>query len=198
MRDLNECTAEVFRRGEKRIRERRKNRIRVLAVCIPICLIAAIWSVMSLPAMIPLKEAYDRTHAPGAAVGNAGMDQSCPYTAVEIQDAGLFPEEHNGKVTDSAAVAEMFCAIHSLFSTRDGDNQNLIENFPALEEDEHRDLTESPGKSRGYTIAFTADDSSQAVYYLSGNTLVDVNTKETISLSDTQAAGLMAALGISE
>ena len=71
MRDLNECTAEVFRRSEQRIRERRRTRHRVLAVCIPVCLIAAVWSVMSLPAMTPLMNAYRPNQTTGEAAGNA-------------------------------------------------------------------------------------------------------------------------------
>lgn len=57
MRNLEECTAEVFRRGGQRIKERRKKRRRVLALCIPICLIAAVWSAMGLPAMTRTGEA---------------------------------------------------------------------------------------------------------------------------------------------
>ncbi|MDE6413378.1 MAG: hypothetical protein K2K42_05795, partial [Eubacterium sp.] len=49
MRELNACTAEVFRRSEKRIKERRRMRRRALALCIPLCLIVTIWSVSILP-----------------------------------------------------------------------------------------------------------------------------------------------------
>lgn len=54
MRELNECTAEVFRRSEKRIKERRRTRNRVLICCIPLCLIITIWSVTILPGIAPL------------------------------------------------------------------------------------------------------------------------------------------------
>ncbi len=57
MRELNECTAEVFRRSEKRIKERKRNRNRILALCIPFCLIVTVWSVMIRPAMMPTKQA---------------------------------------------------------------------------------------------------------------------------------------------
>lgn len=50
MRELNECRAEVFCRSENRIKERRKRRNHVLAWCIPLCLLIALWSVTSLPA----------------------------------------------------------------------------------------------------------------------------------------------------
>ena len=51
MRDLNECKAEVFRRSEKRIKERRKIRNRALALCIPLCLLILLSSSM-IPGML--------------------------------------------------------------------------------------------------------------------------------------------------
>lgn len=53
MRELNECKAEVFRRSDNRIKERRRNRNRILAMCIPLCLVLTIFSVMMLPGMLP-------------------------------------------------------------------------------------------------------------------------------------------------
>lgn len=58
MKELNECTAEVFRRSEKRINERKRNFIRILALCIPFCMIVTVWSVLIRPAMMPAGEAY--------------------------------------------------------------------------------------------------------------------------------------------
>lgn len=58
MKELNECMAEVFRRSEKRINERRRTFIRILALCIPFCMIVTVWSVIIRPAMMPAGEAY--------------------------------------------------------------------------------------------------------------------------------------------
>ena len=52
MRELNECKAEVFRRSDNRIKERRRKFNRVLALCVPLCLILTIFSVTILPAMM--------------------------------------------------------------------------------------------------------------------------------------------------
>lgn len=204
MRELNDCTAEVFRRGEKRIKERRRNRNRVLALCIPICLIITVWPAMNLSAMVLAGETSDMAQAAENIVGDVNGSLACPYVSVEIQDAGLFPEEHSGRVTDTAAVAEMFQAIHSLFAEIDGEGQDVNGNLPSSEispaevDNANYDLTESTSNWKGYTIIFTTEDGSQAVYYLSGNTLVDVNANETIFLSDAQVAGLLDVLGISE
>lgn len=195
MRELNECTAEVFRRSEKRIKERRRNRVRVLAVCIPICLIVAVWSAIVFPGMMPGMETSDLAQY-AEVVEYAERD--LVFIAVEIQDAGLFPEEHDGRVTDPAAVAEMFHAIHSLFADVDGNGQNAGVNLPAAEDNACYDQIESANTWRVCTITFTAEDGLQAVYVLSENTLVDVNGNKTIFLSDAQAAELLAVFGISE
>ena len=39
VRSLDECKAEVFRRSERRIKERKRIRNRALALCIPLCLL---------------------------------------------------------------------------------------------------------------------------------------------------------------
>ena len=62
MRELNECKAEVFRRSENRIEERRRKFNRVLALCVPLCLILTIFSITILPAMMPA----GKDMAPGA------------------------------------------------------------------------------------------------------------------------------------
>lgn len=207
MRNLDECTAEVFRRGEQRIRERRRNRNRVLALCIPACLIVAALSAINLPAGIPEGAAGDRAQTAEEMSGGAPESASCPYTAVEIQDAGLFENEYFEEVTDRLAVAELFGAVNSIFAdasenlpaSEDSSAESFpAENPPADAANENQAQTESAGTWKGCTITFTAEDGSQAVYHLSENTLVNVTTNETVFLSNAQTAGLMAVLGISE
>ena len=56
MREINECTAEVFRRSEKRIKERKRNRNRILMCCIPLLICITVFSTAILPAMMPAKK----------------------------------------------------------------------------------------------------------------------------------------------
>ena len=204
MRELDECTAEVFRRGEQRIKERRRKRGRVLAVCIPVCLIAAVWSAGVFPPAMLETEGNDRAQAAEGALGSAPESAACPYTAVEIQAAGMRPAEHDGKVTDRLAVAEMFQTVQSLFADADGKFQDVSENRPAGEAcpTDQANMgdaqTEFASTWKGCTITFTAEDGSRGVYRLSGGALVNAATGETVFLSDSQAAGLMAVLGLSE
>ena len=86
MRELNECKAEVFRRSDNRIKERRRKFNRVLALCVPLCLILTIFSITILPAMMPA----GKDMAPGAdgLLGNA--------TSGDRGDQGNNKEDGNG------------------------------------------------------------------------------------------------------
>ncbi len=59
MRDLNECKTEVFRRSSERIAERRKMQHRILALCIPLCLVAVISAGSFSFLFSPLKAAKE-------------------------------------------------------------------------------------------------------------------------------------------
>ena len=213
MRELDECTAEVFRRGAERIKARKRKRNRVLAVCIPVCLIAAAWSAINLPGMT-LAEGTGQDRFTGESAGNAPESVTCPYTAAEVQTAGGIVPEHYEEVTDRLAVAELYGAVNSLFADAAGNDRDASGNLPASEDSSaeifpqenppadasngEQAQLESAGTWKGCTITFTAGDGSRAVYCLSGNTLVNAETKEAIILSDSQTAGLMDVLGILE
>lgn len=197
MREINECTAEIFRRSEKRIKERRRNRNRILALCIPSCLIVIVWSVMILPEMMPAMRIKENAAEETIGYAEAIVCGCCSYTAVEIQNFDLVPEYYE-EVTDKVAVTKIFSAVHSLLTDVDGSYQNADENYNANEANGHNDLTGPTSKLKGYTIIFTTEDGLQTVYNLSKNTLLNVNTNETAVLSDAQVAELMTVLGISE
>lgn len=74
MRDLDECRAEVFRRSESRIKERRRKRSRMLAICIPLVFCVAAYSIFILPAMLPVQ----KSHMPGdTTFENTGSSYGC-------------------------------------------------------------------------------------------------------------------------
>lgn len=54
MREINEITAEVFRRSDERIKERKRNRNRIIMCCIPFLICITVFSVAILPAMMPV------------------------------------------------------------------------------------------------------------------------------------------------
>ena len=56
MREINEITAEVFRRSDKRIKERKRNRNRIIMRCIPFLICITVFSATILPAMMPAND----------------------------------------------------------------------------------------------------------------------------------------------
>lgn len=192
MREINECTAEVFRRSEKRIQRRKRNRNHILTLCFSFCLIVTAWTVV-LPAM--MSNLIKKSETAPEMVGDGSESFDCTYTAVEIQNDDLLPE-HCEKVTDEAAVAKIFSAIDSLFEEVGRTDQN-----GGAETNEGDGNLAQPGSTspwKSYTITFTTEDGSQTVYNLSGNSLLNVDTNETVVLSDNQVAELMTVFGISE
>ncbi len=69
MRNFEERKAEVFRRSENRIIERKRNRNHLLAWCVPMCLILTVWSVTILPAMMAV---MGNARGAGSESGNKG------------------------------------------------------------------------------------------------------------------------------
>lgn len=220
MKEIREYTAEVFRRSEKRIKDRKRNRRRMLLLCIPFFLVMTAVSAMILPALIPARSAHDNAaelvlgseskgNANGTVVnadandnaseGMTGEDAgSLAYTVVEIRDVGL-SLDHSEKVTDQAVVMSLFGTIQALFADIEGAGQSVSESA-AENEDVAQDPTEtdSAGKWKNNTIIFTAEEGLQTVYRLRGNILSSDSTNEKAVLSDAQVAELLAVFGILE
>ncbi len=68
MRNFEERKAEVFRRSENRIKERRRSFKRMLAFCIPLCLIVTVLSVTMLYGILP--SGKDSVSETGKQIGN--------------------------------------------------------------------------------------------------------------------------------
>lgn len=101
MREINECTAEVFRRSKKRIKERKNMWIRTLAICIPLCLVAAICVGVFLPNTTTVVDATDL------------MANITPYPPKPQEDLS----EQNVKATDFAV---------RLFQANEKNGENVL------------------------------------------------------------------------
>lgn len=187
MRGLSECKAEVFRRSENRIKEGRKKRNRVIALCIPLVLFITAYSVMILPAMMPAGEANHNGHGEMYGESANGSDV-CSYTEVVIRNADS-PDGESQRVTDKAAVTEMFEAIFSL----DGEI-----GAGAIAANESEQQIENAGRLTGCIITFITDDGLKTVYTLNKNELLNVSANTKIILTDAQVTELKATLGISD
>ena len=189
MKDMNEYKAEVFFRSEKRIKERRKKRNRILTICIPLCMVIIMGSVMLLPTMRMAKKAN------GSYAGFDGNSTNgsyvCSYTEAVIRNG---TNTDSRIISDKVEVTEIFTAIFNLYGVADKAEQESDYYEYAVE-----DFPEYSGTTlNGYVITLRTEEGSETVYVLDGNKLLNVDEDMKIILTDSQLAELKEVLGILE
>ncbi len=195
MRDFNECKAEIFRRMDNGIKERKRKRNRILAYCVPLCLCLVIFSVTMFLEMLSI--GTDNAEAEGTIdEGNTNLD--CVYARVEIQNNKQFPE-HYEDIRDENKIISIHTLITDLFRNNIGTDTTDKE---ATEDCFDGNTTENTANSEkwdyNYSIIFTAGDGTVYVYELRGEMLIDVNTNTEIDLSAEQLGELRVTLGLTE
>lgn len=190
MRELNECTAEVFRRSDERIKRTKKVRKRVLTVCVPLCLFAMVMSAALLPPVLGTKKSdYDTSNG----------SYYCSFVKAEIKGT-----DGSRKVDDVLEVIDIYFTVYDMFN----DGEEKAE--PSLKEDvlsggtaEEYLVGAEYGADFGfakyeYNIIFYTAWGDEAVYTLCGNALTDNATGETLTLTDEQTETLLRMIGAKE
>lgn len=124
MREINECTAEVFRRSEKRIKERKRNRNRILMCCIPLLICITVFSTAILPAMMPAKKGENLSDNCSDMAGNAD-GTNVAYVSVEVINVGTATQSSILK-DDADEVAQICYTLQSSFVNSGGDNKESV------------------------------------------------------------------------
>ena len=198
MREINECTAEVFRRSEKRIKERKRNRNRILAFCIPLCLIVTVWSIMILPAIMPANKS---NNAAGEGMDMAGSvdGTAAAYVRVEVMSTGTAMQSAILK-DDADEVAQIYYTVQSSFVNSGGGNKESAkeETEDDALTDENKDYSQSgtTNLSSGFRIIFSTENGAQTIYSLSGDKLINETTKQETILAEDQRSNLLNMLGL--
>lgn len=172
MRNFEERKAEILRRSEERIKERRKSRRRILACCVPLCLCIAILTAIYVPKK---KEKSGNTN-------NYGYSQPAeefPYTSLELVG-------NDTELNNTADIKDIYEIINSAFesdgaSSAQNDGKGVVNG--SNKSKSQRDTYDTNAL---YTFKFSSSDGKQAVYTLSGNTLTDETTKNAAAISDEQ------------
>ena len=197
MREINECTAEVFRRSEKRIKERKRNRNRILAFCIPLCLIVTVWSIMILPAMMPASKS-DNNAGEGMDIMGSVDGTDASFVRVEIMSIGTATQSTIQK-DDATEVAQIYSTLQSSFVNSGGGNKESVDEEAvddALTENKDYSQSGTTNLSSGFRIIFTTDNGAQTIYSLSGDKLINEKTKQETILTEDQRSNLMNMLGL--
>ena len=198
MREINECTAEVFRRSEKRIKERKRNRNRILAFCIPLCLIVTVWSIMILPAMMPASKS-DNNAGEGMDIMESVDGTAAAYVRVEVMSTGTATQSAILK-DDADEVAQIYYTVQSSFVNSGGGNKESAREEAEDDAltDENKDYSQSgtTNLSSGFRIIFTTENGAQTIYSLSEDKLINETTKQETILTKDQRTNLLNMLGL--
>ena len=210
MRNLEDCKAEVFRRSEERIKERKRKRNRVLACCIPLCLLLVAGGLYIRPLLEPVDESMkwgDTSKISDRELGGLdGTSFGCvaKYSSVMITE-GTGSMAVSGTVTDTENVEELRSFLATYFDMSgttvkeemaDGTDGTSTGNplFGIADGDTIREeLEEKYGLEEplaDYTLVFRMSTGEEAVFRLHENHLYNEENGCVVKLSDAMSAEL--------
>ena len=198
MRNFDERKAEIFRRSENRIKERKRNRNRILALCVPLCLIVTVWSIMILPAMMPASKS-DNNAGEGMDIMGSVDGTAAAYVRVEVMSTGTATQSAILK-DDADEVAQIYYTVQSSFVNSGGGNKESAKEEAEDDAltDENKDYSQSgtTNLSSGFRIIFSTENGAQTIYSLSGDKLINETTKQETILAEDQRSNLLNMLGL--
>jgi len=198
MRNFEERKAEVFRRSENRIKERKRNRNRIMAMCIPLCLVITVWSIMILPAMLPANKSNNSAGEGMDIMGGVDGTEAA-FVRVEVVSTGTATQSSIQK-DDVNEVAQIYYSVQSSFVNSGGGNKESAkeeaEDDVLTEENKDYSQSGTTNLSSGYRIIFTTENGAQTTYLLTGDKLVNEATKQETILTEDQRSNLLNMLGL--
>ena len=202
MRNLMECQAEVFRRSEKRIKERKQRRKHVLMACIPLVLCLGVFSVIdstNLKISTPTSNGSMDLYSAGAQEIQT-ESQSFVCSLAEIQVTGPDFSKTYRKVSDILEISDY---LHGFGYRSSESNSAASGGLVGETQKEQSESDDSFGyiadcAAPGYKITLVMHEGGEEVYYLLGDTLENQITGQSFALGEKQVEKLKELLGIPE
>ena len=190
MRELHECQAEVFRRSEKRIKERKQRRNHMLMACIPLVLCLTIFGAFLFPQMDDFKQAPESSneHYFSGAMGTEA-DGGLFAGSVEVSGNGV--SSYYTSVENVQGIMRLINGIVAVPETNDGDGLRDYITDESTSTDKNENYQESC-----YKIVVKRSDKTSTEYLLVGSVLIDQTTHQEYPVSEDAMKDLKNALGI--
>ena len=194
MRDLMECQAEVFRRSEKRILERKQRRNHILMACVPVVLCGAL--LFALKPMMPSDQKTEQENTTQQeSTGRPESDGMMASNSVAVIGSGF---------SNNVTMLEDFQAITGIIesiTTGSGDRNNATTDEPLYGDASDvdgaaSDVDGAAPMSGGYLVTVIGEDGTETVYRLDGLSLVNQTTNERFLMDAETGSLLNNALGI--
>lgn len=196
MRNFEERRAEIFRRSENRIKERKRNRNRILAVCIPLCLVLTVCAVSFLPEM--------GTKGMNAAPSEdmllpeyAGINTACSVKVELITEGAEYKPLLQQPFVSTEDAAQFYYSMESALAPARGEQQKeqdkLTDSSENINEEEFT-LGGAGDPLPGYRITFTMEDGTNVIYTLNGYVLEKNTDDAQAFLTQSQRTQLVKML----
>jgi len=217
MRNLEDCKAEIFRRSEKRIKERKRARKRVLAYCIPLCLMLVVGGLYLGPLLEPMDEVA-RTNAGPTSVPDRELGGSdvvlhgkvVRYVSVTLVE-GTGKAAVSKKVTDTETMVDLYGCMAKYFDLSGADAIGGMDGTDGLTgatgkesntngtdrdtiEDELKFKYALDEKAADYRIVFREATGEETEFRLYENYLYNESNGCVVTLSDGQLEELKSKL----
>ena len=189
MRELHECQAEVFRRSEKRIKERKQRRNHMLMACIPLVLCLAIFGGFLFPQMDDLKQAPESSNEQYSGAMGQGEVGGLFVGSIEVSGNGI--ASYYSAVEDVQGIMRLINGIVAVPETNDGDDLRDYITDESTSTDKNENYQESC-----YKIVVKRSDKTSTEYLLVGSVLIDQTTHQEYPVSEDAMKDLKNALGI--
>ena len=194
MRTFEERKAEIFRRSEMKIKERKRIRRYIAALCVPLCLTLAVLSVAVFPALYSGND-KNMSVAEGTNIENSVTENSGIYVKAEITSVGNSLKSVVVK-EDKKEIERIYFALVSAFSSGNDKNNNGSSTEDNAVTEENSLQSSIARFSAVYKITFSTYEGIQKVYTLSDCVLTDNISGESVILSDIQCFYLSEELGL--
>lgn len=188
MRTLEECQAEVFRRSEKRIKERKRRNRRTLAVCVPLALLLCVMAVYPFPQKQPSE--WESAFYSGQTESVDGEVISCQETvaddpaSVGSEPVTVVEDTDEDGVIWLREAADVRKLLDILEAAGNGGDQQSVS------------ASTSSTQPRQYTIRVSQDDGTWAEFTLCGQTLTAQGTGEVYYLDAAGYEALLEVMGL--
>ncbi len=205
MKELNEYKKEIFTRSAERIKERKRVFMRNMTLCVVLCFVLGVGSVLLIPPMLTLNEDASAVEDNMDGCSDADGAEAEAITPGYIRIEVLCTAESDGEplnIDDRDEIAEFERLIVQAFKDSylyyditerpentedcDGTKLNDVENENVTEQEE------------GYTVTLTAADGYEKTLIIEDNRLIDHELNVGITLSQTRLEELKAILGLSD
>ena len=214
MRNFEERKAEVFRRSKNRIKERKRNRNRILAMCIPLCLVLTIFSFTMLPQILPknmdgaenemIGNIYDEMEDTDDKENTGASPLVHNFVFVDVRGTGS-QSQHHSSVSDTSKINDVFEQIYTILIPYESHDEIAGDFLESEADDSLKDVatgesvdTSENIKTSGYVVTMSTSNGATRTFTLTENKLYDNQFNIEVELTNEQIHNLKSALGLTD